>query len=463
MGGYYGSKNKTMEQHVLLRDVDVPNIREIDVYLAHDGYAAWRKALTTMKPDDVIAVVKDSGLRGRGGAGFPTGVKWGFIPKDVFPRYVVVNGDESEAGTFKDHQIIDGNPHQLIEGILLTCYAVQANVAYVYLRGEFYEPAKTLQRAIDEAYARGFVGKNVLGSGFDVDIHIHLGAGAYICGEETALLSSLEGQLGQPRLRPPFPAVQGLYAKPTVINNVETLANVPPIVLHGAQWYRQFGTEKSPGTKIFCVSGRVKRPGNYELPLGKYTIRELIEMAGGTIDNRPVKGVLPAGSSAPILPASALDTKLDYESLQAAGSILGSASFVILDDTVNIVWAARKMVRFFKHESCGKCTPCREGTYWGLRLYDKILSGHGTREDIDMIAEVASQMSGKCFCLLGEFATSPMLSTIKHFREEYEAFIAAHQGGRRNGYDDELIREGVIDEAGNLIVGHVGQKTAHHL
>jgi NADH-quinone oxidoreductase subunit F len=461
MGTLYGSNNKTLEKQVLMRDLDVPNIREIDAYLANDGYAAWKKALTAMKPDEVINIVKEAGLRGRGGAGFPAGLKWSFIPKDIFPKYVVVNGDESEAGTFKDHQIIDGNPHQLVEGVALCCYAVQANVGYIYLRGEFYDPAQTLQKAIDDAYAKGLLGKNVQGSGFDIDIYVHLGAGAYICGEETALLSSLEGQLGQPRLRPPFPAVQGLYAKPTVINNVETLANVPPIVLHGAAEYRKYGTEKSPGTKIFCVSGRVKKPGNFELPLGKYTIRELIEMAGGTIDDRPVKGILPAGSSAPILPASALDTKLDYESVQAAGSILGSASFVILDDTVDIVWAARKMIRFFKHESCGKCTPCREGTFWGLKIYNKILAGHGTMDDVNMIGEVAGQMANKCFCLLGEFATSPLTSTLKHFRPEYEAFIAAHSNGRRNGYDDELIREGVIDESGNLIAGAVGHGGGH--
>ena len=413
-----------MDKHVLLRDLDVPNIRELAVYEANDGYAAWRKALTAMKPEEVVAVVKDAGLRGRGGAGFPAGLKWSFIPKEVFPKYVVVNGDESEAGTFKDHQLLDNNPHQVIEGTALCAYAVQANTAYIYLRGEFLEPSRTLQKAIDEAYAAGLLGKNILGTGYNLDVHIHLGAGAYICGEETALLSSLEGQLGQPRLRPPFPAVQGLYAKPTVINNVETLANVPPIVLNGAQWYRQFGTEKSPGTKIFCVSGRVNKPGNYELPLGQHTIRELIDMAGGTIDNRPVKGILPAGSSAPILPASALDTKLDYESMQAAGSLLGSASFVILDDTVDIVWAARKMIRFFKHESCGKCTPCREGTHWAMKLYDKIVSGQGSMQDIDMLAEVASSMAGKCFCLLGEFATSPIQSTLKHFRPEYEAWVS---------------------------------------
>jgi len=433
-----------MEKHVLLRDLDVPNIQDLAVYEANEGYAAWRKALAALKPDDVINVVKDSGLRGRGGAGFPAGVKWSFIPKDIFPKYVVVNGDESEAGTFKDHQLLEKNPHQVIEGIALCSYAVQANTAYLYLRGEFLEPSRAAQRAIDEAYAAGLLGKNILGSGYNLDIHIHLGAGAYICGEETALLESLEGKLGQPRLRPPFPAVQGLYAKPTVINNVETLANVPPIVLNGAQWYRQFGTEKSPGTKIFCVSGRVNQPGNYELPLGQHTIRELIDMAGGTIDHRPVKGILPAGSSAPILPASALDTRLDYESLQAAGSILGSASFVILDDTVDIVWAARKMVRFFKHESCGKCTPCREGTHWALKLYDKIVSGQGTPHDIDMLGEVGNSMAGKCFCLLGEFATSPILSTLKHFRADYEQFIQGSQKGGPAPYRDELVRDHAV-------------------
>jgi len=440
-----------MEKHVLLRDLDIPNIREIDIYQANEGYAAWRKALTGMKPEEVMGVVKDSGLRGRGGAGFPAGVKWGFLPKDVFPKYVVVNGDESEAGTFKDHQLIAKNPHQVIEGVALCAYAVQASTAYIYLRGEFAEPAKVLQAAIDEAYAAGLLGNNVLNSGFNLDIRIHLGAGAYICGEETALLESLEGKLGQPRLRPPFPAVQGLYAKPTVINNVETLANVPPIVLNGAQWYRQFGTEKSPGTKIFCVSGCVNKPGNYELPLGQNTIRELIEMAGGTPEGRAVKGILPAGSSAPILPASALDTKLDYESLAAAGSILGSASFVILDESVDIVWAARKMVRFFKHESCGKCTPCREGTFWALRVYDKIVSGQGTQADIDALVDVANGMANKCFCLLGEFATSPILSTIKHFRADYEQFVREHQNGTADEYRDELLRDHAIQVSGQHV------------
>src|SRR5512143_895901 len=332
-----------MDPHVILRHRDVPHIAQLDVYRAHGGYEAYRKAVTEMKPDQVIDVVKASGLRGRGGAGFPAGLKWSFIPKDIFPKYVVVNGDESEPGTFKDREIIEQNPHQFIEGVLLTCYAVQAATGYIYMRGEFKQPAQLLQKAVDDAYRAGLIGKKVLGSDYSVDIHVHLGAGAYICGEETALLNSLEGLLGQPRNRPPFPAVQGLYAKPTVINNVETLANVPPIVQNGAEWYRKFGTEKSPGTKVFCLSGRVKRPGNYELPLGVPFRHLIYELGGGIIDDRPLKAILPAGASAPLLPATVLDTPMDYESVQAAGSMLGSASLIILDDTVDTLWAVEKM------------------------------------------------------------------------------------------------------------------------
>jgi NADH-quinone oxidoreductase subunit F len=450
-----------MEKHVLLRDMDIPNIRDIAVYTQHEGYEAWKKAVTSMKGDEVINVVKESGLRGRGGAGFPAGLKWSFIPKDIFPKYVTVNCDESEPGTFKDHQLIRMNPHQVIEGTALCAFAIGCNTAYIYCRGEFKEPVVDLQKAIDQAYAAGMLGKNLFGTEYSLDIHVHLGAGAYICGEESALLESLEGRIGQPRLKPPFPAVSGLYSKPTVINNVETLANVPGIVLHGAQWYRQWGTEKSPGVKIFSVSGHVKKPGNYELPLGQFSIQELFEMAGGTPSGLPIKAVLPAGSSSPIIPAANFHAKLDYESMGTIGSVLGSCSWIFMDESVDMVWAARKMIRFFKHESCGKCTPCREGTFWGLKLYNKILSGHGTLDDVNMIGEVAGQMANKCFCLLGEFATSPLTSTLKHFRPEYEAFIAAHSNGRRNGYDDELIREGVIDEAGNLLAGHVGHKVGH--
>jgi NADH-quinone oxidoreductase subunit F len=322
---------------------------------------------------------------------------------------------------------MEGNPHQLIEGALLAAYAIQAERVYVYVRGEYRSVARRLEAAIAEAYAAGFIGRNVLGTGYSVEMFVHLGAGAYICGEETALLESLEGKIGHPRVRPPFPATHGLYGKPTVVNNVETLANVPPIILHGAAWYRAMGTEKSPGPKIFCLSGRVRRPGNYEAELGKITFRDLIfgeEYGQGLLEEgRTVKAILPSGASAPMLPASALDTPLDYESVQAAGSILGSASIIVLDNTVDIVWAAHKMTRFFQHESCGKCTPCREGTYWLRRVYERIAAGHGRPRDVELLEGIARQMAGKTLCLLGDFATSPVLSSLKHFRKEYEACL----------------------------------------
>jgi NADH-quinone oxidoreductase subunit F len=412
-----------LKEHVLLRHRDVPHIEDIAVYIAHGGYEAWRKAITTMRPGEVTDVVKAAGLRGRGGAGFPTGVKWSFIPKDIKPVYVVVNADESEPGTFKDRELIEGNPHQLVEGVALCAYAVGAQKAYIYGRGEFKEPFVGLQRALDEAYAQGLLGQKILGGDVSLDIYTHLGAGAYICGEETALLESLEGKLGQPRNRPPFPAVVGLYAKPTVINNVETLANVPPIVLNGAAWYRQFGTEKSPGTKIFCLSGHVAKPGNYELPLG-VPLRYLIEECGGGVPGRrAIKAILPAGASAPILPGDNLDIPLDYESVQAAGSMLGSASFIVMDETVDMVWAASKMVHFFKHESCGKCTPCREGTYWMEDVYRRLRRNEARPGDVDLLLNIADQMDGNCFCLLGEFSLSPVRSSIQHFRDEYEALV----------------------------------------
>jgi NADH-quinone oxidoreductase subunit F len=408
-----------LAKHVLLRHRDIPDIHNIDVYTANEGYAALRKALSDMRPEDVTDVVKVAGLRGRGGAGFPAGVKWSFIPKGVKPVYVVVNADESEPGTFKDRELIESNPHQVIEGILLCAYAVGAEAAYIYGRGEFKGPFVGLQEAIDDAYERGLLGQNILNTGFSFDIYTHLGAGAYICGEETALLESLEGKLGQPRNRPPFPAQVGLYAKPTVVNNVETLANVPPIVLHGAGWYRQFGTERSPGTKIFCLSGHVVRPGNYELPLGT-PLRHLIEECGGGLpEGRKVKGILPAGASAPILPGDKLDVALDYESVEAAGSMLGSASIIVMDETVDMVWAASKMVHFFEHESCGKCSPCREGTYWMENVYRRLCSGDCQPGDVNLLLDIADQMDGNCFCLLGEFSISPVRSSIQHFRDEY--------------------------------------------
>jgi NADH-quinone oxidoreductase subunit F len=417
-----------MTQHILLRDLDISDIGKLEVYVKHGGYGALRQALTAMKPEQVIDVVKASGLRGRGGAGFPTGVKWSFIPKDIFPRYVTVNADESEPGTFKDRQIIEKNPHQLVEGAAIAAYAVRAEKAFIYCRGEFAQPARTLQAAVDVAYRAGYLGQNVFGSGVNIDIAVHLGAGAYICGEETALLDSLEGKIGQPRLRPPFPATAGLYGKPTVVNNVETLANVPFIITNGADAYKKFGTEKSPGTKIACLSGHVKRPGNYEFELGKITFRDLIFGAGygqGLLhEGATVKAIMPSGASSALLGADKLDTPLDYESVAATGSMLGSASIIVLDSTTDIVWAIYKAIRFFKHESCGKCTPCREGTFWTLRIYERLVQGKGTQADIDLLDSVAGQMQNKCFCLLGEFSIAPVQSSIKLFRDEYRAKVA---------------------------------------
>ncbi len=412
---------------ILLRDLDIPDIGQLDVYVKHGGYGALRQALTAMKPEQVIDVVKASGLRGRGGAGFPTGVKWSFIPKDIFPRYVTVNADESEPGTFKDRQIIEKNPHQLVEGAAIAAYAVRAEKTYIYCRGEFAQPARTLQAAVDEAYQAGYLGHNVFGSGINVDIAVHLCAGAYICGEETALLDSLEGKIGQPRLRPPFPATAGLYGKPTVVNNVETLANVPFIITHGADAYKKLGTEKSPGTKIACLSGHVKRPGNYEFELGQITFRDLVFGAdygqGLLHEGATLKAILPSGASSVLLGADKLDTPLDYESVAATGSMLGSASVIVLDSTTDIVWAMHKAIKFFKHESCGKCTPCREGTFWLLRIYERLLHSQGTQADIDLLDSVAGQVQNKCFCLLGEFSIAPVQSSLKLFRDEYLAKV----------------------------------------
>jgi NADH-quinone oxidoreductase subunit F len=415
-----------VSDHLLLRDLDILNIHQLPVYVAHGGYQALQRVVNQGDPDQVIAEVAKSGLRGRGGAGFPTGVKWRFVPKEVFPKYVVVNADESEPGTFKDRQLLEGNPHQVVEGAAIAAYAIQASTVYVYCRGEFLQPARTLQRAIDQAYAAGFLGQKLFGTDYSLDVFVHLGAGAYICGEETALLESLEGHLGQPRLRPPFPANKGLYAKPTVINNVETVANVPLILGRGADWYLGLGSPKSPGPKIFCLSGHVTRPGNYEALLGQISFRQLIfEYGGGIPGGHAIKAILPAGASAPMLPATdqVLDTPLDYESLPPLGSALGSASVIVLDETVDIFQAAHRMVRFFKHESCGKCTPCREGTHWMLKLFDKMAAGHGDQADLITLENVAQQIKGKCLCALGEFSIQPVLSSLKHFREEYQAHL----------------------------------------
>ncbi len=412
-------------EHLILRDLDIPNIAEIAVYEKHGGYNALRKAIKEMTPDEIIEAVKVSGLRGRGGAGFPAGVKWSFLPKGVFPRYLVANADESEPGTFKDRQIMERNPHQFIEGIAIASYAIQCHHAFIYIRGEFPYAAQCLERAIAEAEARGYVGERILGTDYALRITVHRGAGAYICGEETALLESMEGKLGQPRVKPPFPAVVGLYNKPTVINNVETLANVPLIIERGAAWYASIGTPKSTGPKVFCLSGHVNRPGNYEAAFGSITFRDLIfDLGGGIRGGKKLKAILPAGASSFVINVAAneavLDVPLDFDSLAPYGSALGSASVIVMDETTCMVWMAKKTTHFFEHESCGKCTPCREGTYWMLRLLERLEGGTGTLADVELLASVATQMQGRTLCPLGEFATAPVVSSVNAFRDEFE-------------------------------------------
>ncbi|KXK13628.1 MAG: NADH-quinone oxidoreductase subunit F [Chloroflexi bacterium OLB15] len=413
--------------NIIYREKDVPNIHELPVYLKHGGYDALKKALK-MKPAEVIDLVKASNLRGRGGAGFPTGVKWSFIPQSEPVKYVVVNADESETGTFKDRQIIENNPHQLIEGSLIAAWAIQATAVYIYLRGEFWDLAQSLDQHIEDARKKGLVGDNIAGSGWNCMVYTHLGAGAYICGEESALLESLEGKLGMPRVRPPFPANKGggLYGEPSVINNVETLTNVPWIINNGADEYKKIGTEQSPGTKVFCVSGHVEKPGNYELPLGT-TLRELLfTHAGGIANGKQLKGVLPSGGSGPVIRFAGnddplLDTPMTYEDFAKIGSILGSASIIVMDEDTDMTWVAAKITKFFKHESCGKCTPCREGTYWLDKTLDRIMSGQGQEKDVDLIASVARNMQGVTLCALGEFAANPIIYTIKNFPEDFKA------------------------------------------
>jgi NADH-quinone oxidoreductase subunit F len=400
-----------------------PEATGIDRYLATGGYQGLTKTLA-MAPDDVIAEVKSSGLRGRGGAGFPTGQKWSFVPQNTGkPVYVVCNFDESEPGTFNNRELVERDPHQLIEGLIIASYAVRCRTAFVYCRGEFVWPATVLERAVAEAYDRGYLGPKVAGSDYALDVVVHRGAGAYICGEETALLESLEGRRGQPRLRPPFPAVEGLYASPTVINNVETLSNVPHILDRGAEWYTTIGTEKSAGPAIYSISGKVNRPGNYEAPMGT-PARELIEdRAGGIVGGRSLKAWTPGGSSTPFLTAEHLDTAMDFDSVAAAGSLLGTKAMIVLDDGDCVVEAARRFTQFYAHESCGKCTNCREGTWWSSRILGRLQDGRGRPEDIDLVNQVASNMLFRSFCALADGAASPINSSIKFFREEYEEHV----------------------------------------
>ena len=389
-------------------------------YQAHGGYSALRKGLA-MQPAEVLDAVKTSGLRGRGGAGFPTGMKWSFLPPpDGGPRYLVVNADESEPGTCKDIPLMMADPHVLVEGVILTSWAIGCHHAFIYLRGEVVHVYRRLLAAVEEARAAGYLGKDILGSGFDLEITVHAGAGAYICGEETALLDSLEGKRGQPRLKPPFPAVAGLYGRPTVVNNVESVASVPSIVERGADWFSSMGTEKSTGFGIFSLSGHVTRPGQYEAPLG-ITLRELIDMAGGMREGHELKFWTPGGSSTPIFTAEHLDVPLDFESVASHGSMLGTRALQIFDETTSVVRAVSRWIDFYAHESCGKCTPCREGTYWLRAVLHRLEAGKGEEGDIELLLDLCDNILGRAFCALGDGATSPVTSAIQYFREEFEA------------------------------------------
>jgi len=409
---------------ILLKNIDMEGLTSLEVYEKQGGYKTLAKAFAK-KPDEVLEMVKASGLRGRGGAGFPTGLKWSFLAKDVFPRYLVCNADESEPGTCKDRLLLQKNPHLLIEGMILCAYACRIETGYNYFRGEFYDLAEITDRAIEECRAKGYLGKNILGSGFNFDIHTHLGAGAYICGEESALLTSLEGYRGEPRLKPPFPAVKGLYDKPTIVNNVETLCVVPYIVAEGPEKHAAIGTEKSKGTKLVSVSGHVAKPGNYEIILGT-PVRVIIdEYAGGMRNGNKLKAFIPGGSSVPILTADKVDVGYDYESLAAAGSMLGSGALIVIDDTVNMVKVALRLTSFYQHESCGKCTPCREGTRWMWQLLNQINNGDGKQDQVKLLEDICDNMSFKCFCPLGDAAVSPVLSSIQNFPEDYQELIGA--------------------------------------
>lgn len=412
-----------MEEKVLTKQFDLKNLYKIDVYLEQKGYSAIRKALQ-MKPQDILEEVKKANLRGRGGAGFPAGIKWGFVPKDVDkPKYLCVNADEGEPGTFKDRYIMSHNPHLLLEGIIITSFCVGIHTAFIYIRGEYEEIALRLEQAIAEAHKEGFLGENILGLGLDLDIFVHRGAGAYICGEETALLESLEGKRGYPRLKPPFPASIGLFQCPTVINNVETISNIPLIILNGAEWFLKRGLPKDGGTRIFGVSGMVKKPGIYELPMGT-NLRDIIfKHAGGMKEGKELKAVIPGGMSAPVLKADEIDIGMDFDSLVAAESMLGSAAIIVIDQETSMLDVLRVVTKFYSHESCGQCTPCRIGNSWINKITKRITAGKGQRGDLDNIERLASNILGKTLCPLGDAAAMPVLSIVRKFRQELESHI----------------------------------------
>ncbi len=422
----------------------------LEAYTNQGGYGALKKALA-MQPGDVIEAVKASGLRGRGGAGFPTGMKWGFLPPDEEgkapkDRYLVVNADESEPGTCKDIPLMMASPHTLVEGVIISSYAIRAKHAFIYVRGEVLHVIRRLQAAVQEAYAAGHLGKDIHGSGYNLDLIVHAGAGAYICGEETALLDSLEGRRGQPRLRPPFPAVAGLYASPTVINNVESISSVPSILEHGADWFASMGTEKSKGFGIFSLSGHVANPGQYEAPLG-ITLRKLIELAGGMRNGHELKFWTPGGSSTPLLTSEHLDVPLDFEGVGAVGSMLGTRALQIFDETTCVVRAVLRWTEFYKHESCGKCTPCREGSWWLVQTLSKLEKGQGQESDLEQLLDICDNILGRSFCALGDGATSPISSSIKYFRDEYLAHL------EHGGCPFDPAASALHTDAGQLEVG----------
>ena len=411
-------------EKVVTRNFGLPNSHRLETYLQNKGYEGARKALTHMSTVEVIDEIRKSNLRGLGGAGFSTGTKWSFIsttnPK---PKYLVINGDEGEPGTFKDKYIFEKDPHALLEGIIVTCYAIGSHKAYVYIRGEYLKSIATLRAAIDEAYKGGFLGKGIMGTSFDLDVVVHQGAGAYICGEETALLESLEGKKGFPRLKPPFPAVVGLFGCPTVINNVETVSCVPPIILNGAEWYAKLGSEKNGGNRLFCISGHVHKPGIYELPNGT-PLREIIyEHAGGIPNGHTLKAVIPGGISAPILTPEQIDVKMDFDSLKAIGSMAGSGGIIVMDDTTDMVWAAMVAARFFAHESCGQCSPCREGSGWVYRSIKRIYHGEGRPVDLQNLPGIVNNIGGNTICAFGDAVTMSIGSYVSKFRSEFESKI----------------------------------------
>jgi len=413
-----------MSIKVLTGNIHIPDLLNIDVYESVGGYQALRKAVREYKPAEVIDIVKQSGLRGRGGAGFPTGLKWSFVPKGgAKPVYLCVNADESEPGTFKDRLIIEKDPHQLIEGAIISSYALGAARAFIYIRGELVHGARVLVGAVSQARARGYLGNNILGSGYDLEIVVHRGAGAYICGEETALLESLEGRRGHPRLKPPFPAVVGLYESPTVINNVETLANVPHIINHGAEWFAAIGVERNTGTRLFGVSGHVKNRGVYEFPMG-ITLRELIfDHCGGMRNGNGLKAVVPGGSSVPVLTPDQIDVRLDFDSVAKAGSMLGSAGVIVMDESTCMVRAARRITRFYAEESCGQCTQCREGTHWLYQLLNRLENGSGRKGELELMLDICASMKGRTICPLSDACAMPVESYIERFHDEFEAHI----------------------------------------